>query len=799
MCRGPAGWRFFLPAKLADQRQGDQSPRRLRRHNTLTVNAFDLATTLETGTVSSGWVTQHVRTFDAYGPATNTTSLLYALASHTLGSATYVLYDNESWAMTPSNEQADPGTYMADFVATAHANGLKAILAPSLDLTNKITACDVSSEPSWENYLTSCDLPALVGAAAPDVYSIQAQSLQNNTSSGSSCGCYQWFVDQSAAAAESAGPIGAVLAGLSTNPEGATTSGATMYADTEATIGAVSGYWLNVPQQSTSCPTCQPDGAPDVGVSYLALLGYTASGVQSITFSAPATAPFGSSATLTATGGNSGNPVTFSLDPSSGAGVCSLSGANGANVSFTSTGNCVIDADETGNSIFQAAPEVVQTISVQPLAQSISFTAPSSGSVGGQATLSATGGASGNPVVFSVDSTSGAGVCSLSGTNDSVVSYGAVGSCLIDANQAGNADYTAAAQVGQTISVGPGSQSITFLTTAPADASFGGSYSIQASGGGSGNPVVLSSATPAVCSVTDAGGTVSFVGVGTCMILADQAGGTNWTAAPEVSQSFSVAQAGQTITFTSSPPVSAVFGGGYTAAADGGGSGNPVVFSSGTPTVCSLSGATVAFVGVGTCTVLADQAGNANWTAAPEASQSFAVSPAGQAISFTSSPPLNAHFAGPVYSVSASGGGSGDPVIFSAATPTVCSVAGATVSFVGVGTCTIDADQAGNADYSAAPQVAQSFAVSQAPQTIKFTSTPPPHAKIGGSYTVTATGGGSGNAVVFSSATPAICTMKGSKVSFVGIGTCTVDANQAGNTDWLAAAQVAQSFTVARK
>ncbi len=86
--------------------------------------------------------------------------------------------------------------------------------------------------------------------------------------------------------------------------------------------------------------------------------------------------------------------------------------------------------------------------------QAISFIAPTSGAVGGSATLSATGGASGNPVVFTVDSSSGTGVCNVSGTNGTAVNYTAAGTCVIDANQAGNASYAAAPQVSQTIAVG---------------------------------------------------------------------------------------------------------------------------------------------------------------------------------------------------------------------------------------------------------------------------------------------------------------------------------------------------------
>jgi hypothetical protein len=193
-------------------------------NSTLATNAFDVPSTLETGSVAAGWVSQPTRSFDAYGPATTPGSFLYAIANHTIpAGTTYVLYDDESWSTTPGEEQQVPAAAMSLFVLTAHANGYKAILAPALDLTTKMS-CHVAGEPAWENYLDSCDVPALVGAAAPDVYEIQAQTLDTDTSS---------------------------------------------------TIGTVSGYWLNVPQQSSACPSCQPGGDPGVAVDYLRLLGYS--------------------------------------------------------------------------------------------------------------------------------------------------------------------------------------------------------------------------------------------------------------------------------------------------------------------------------------------------------------------------------------------------------------------------------------------------------------------------------------------------------------------------------------------
>jgi hypothetical protein len=118
-------------------------------------------------------------------------------------------------------------------------------------------------------------------------------------------------------------------------------------------------------------------------------------------------------------------------------------------VSCTSSTSCVaVGYYYNGN--------IAQTLILStPLPQAITFNppTPTSALFGSTLTLSATGGGSGNPVVFSLDATSTPGACSLSGTNDSVVIFTGSGSCVIDANQAGNNTYFAAPEVTVTISV----------------------------------------------------------------------------------------------------------------------------------------------------------------------------------------------------------------------------------------------------------------------------------------------------------------------------------------------------------
>ena len=246
---------------------------------------------------------------------------------------------------------------------------------------------------------------------------------------------------------------------------------------------------------------------------------------QSITFAVPAPAAAGGSAALSAAGGGSGNPVVFTVDPASGPGVCTVSGTT---VTYTAAGTCVIDASQAGNGHYAAAPQVQHAITVSGLPQSISLAAPGQGYVHDTGHLSATGGASGNPVVLT-----GGGACTLSGTT---VTYTAAGTCLITASQAGNGRYADASQVRRTITVKKKPQAISL--SAPPRGVLWSSALLSATGGASGNPVVLTSATPGICHVY--GDTVTYTQTGTCVVDANQAGNDTYTDAPQVQRSIKV-------------------------------------------------------------------------------------------------------------------------------------------------------------------------------------------------------------------------------------------------------------------
>jgi hypothetical protein len=165
-------------------------------------------------------------------------------------------------------------------------------------------------------------------------------------------------------------------------------------------------------------------------------------------------------------------------------------------------------------------------------------------------------------------------------------------------------------------------------------------------------------------------------------------------------------------------------------------SGLPVTFNSQTPAVCTVSGATVTLVSVGTCTIQATQGGNANYAAASPVNQSFQVTKASQTITFGAL--SNQVLGAAPFTVSATAS-SGLAVSFASTTTAVCTVAGNTVTLVTAGTCTIQATQAGNANYAAATPVDRSFQVIGPLASTKTTLVTLPNPSVyGGEVTFTA-------------------------------------------------------------
>jgi uncharacterized protein (TIGR03437 family) len=150
----------------------------------------------------------------------------------------------------------------------------------------------------------------------------------------------------------------------------------------------------------------------------------------------------------------------------------------------------------------------------------------------------------------------------------------------------------------------------------------------------SGLPVVFSANTPGVCSVS--GNAVSLLSAGECSITASQEGNATYAAAPDVTRSFTVAFAAQTISF---PALGGKFLGisPFPLAAQSSAKLHLTIAST-TPSVCVTTGTSVTLRSAGACSITVSQPGNAQYSAAAPVTRSFQVSLAKPSGTFAAAP-----------------------------------------------------------------------------------------------------------------------------------------------------------------
>ena len=258
-------------------------------------------------------------------------------------------------------------------------------------------------------------------------------------------------------------------------------------------------------------------------------------GSQTITFTGlPTTATYGSAGPYTLNGSaSSGLAVSY--------GVTGPASISGSTLTITGVGLVTVTASQAGNADYTPATPVVLSINVSAANQTITFTGlPTTATYGsaGPYTLNGTA-SSGLAVSYGVT-----GPASISGSTLTITGAGTV---IVTASQAGNADYTAANPVSQTIQVGKESQTITFN---PIPAQTVGTPVTLTATASSGLAVSFASLTSSVCTVS--ANTATLILAGTCTIQATQSGNANFAAATSVSQSFSVTGT-QTGSFTITP------------------------------------------------------------------------------------------------------------------------------------------------------------------------------------------------------------------------------------------------------
>lgn len=133
-------------------------------------------------------------------------------------------------------------------------------------------------------------------------------------------------------------------------------------------------------------------------------------------------------------------------------------------------------------------------------------------------------------------------------------------------------------------------------------------------------------------------GTITINGAGNVTLAADQAGSTQYASAPQVTTSFTVAKANQTITLPTIPAKTLMMKP-FAIVMPTSSSKLPVTTTISGP--ASLKGKVITMTGAGTVNLTANQSGNANYNPAPTATSTFTVTKVNQTITF---PPIPSHY-----------------------------------------------------------------------------------------------------------------------------------------------------------
>lgn len=370
--------------------------------------------------------------------------------------------------------------------------------------------------------------------------------------------------------------------------------------------------------------------------------------------------------------------------------------------------------------------------------------------------------------------------------NGNTVTIVGAGTTTITASQTGNANYNAAQDVTQTLTVDKANQTITFNTLS--NKTFNDSDFQLSATSSSGLTVAYVSSNTNVATIN--GNMVTIVGAGTTTITASQSGNTNYNAAQGVAQALTIDKANQTITFVINFPNRQYNDADRTLTATSD-SGLPVTYTSSDPNVVSISGNVASFVGVGNgINITASQSGNTNYNAAANVVQTYNVAKASQVLTFN--PPATATFGDPNFTLTASSN-SGIAMQFFSFDTDVVSISGNQAEIIGAGSTTLQASNTGNSLYEAASSL-KTFTVFKASQNITFNQLPDVDVN-DPDFNLTATSD-SGLAISYSSSNPNVASVSGSLVSIHTVGVTTITASQPGNDNYNGASDETQSLTV---
>lgn len=354
----------------------------------------------------------------------------------------------------------------------------------------------------------------------------------------------------------------------------------------------------------------------------------TSPGVLVVTATPPAL-QFGQTATLSAAANSSTGAVTYTA-----VGPCTVSGAS---LATTGVGPCVVTGHQAADANYLATTGST-TVAISKAAQNpLQLQAPGSLAPGGSGSLAATGGSSGEPVVFSIAPAS-AGVCTVSGTT---LQATAVGVCTVEGVMPGGSNYL---DVSASIAVTIANQAQAALTllASSTQIAMDSTSSLSVTGGsGTGSVTYALVSGAQYCDVDAVTGIVTGKTIGACTVNAVKAASLGYDAITSANTvTIHVGKKAQNIVFTlpAGPIVLVAADVSLVASTDGVGLAVSQ-FTSKTPVVCEVQGSQLKFYTAGTCTVTASQAGDATYLPAEKDASVAVALPNGTTTTVTGTVP----------------------------------------------------------------------------------------------------------------------------------------------------------------
>ena len=553
--------------------------------------------------------------------------------------------------------------------------------------------------------------------------------------------------------------------------------------------GLTNGVAYTFTVEAVTAAGTSPPSAPSAPV--------TPRAIQTVLFANPGPQVFGTTPTLVATS-DAGLPVQFS---SSTPAVCTVT--PGGVLTLHTLGSCSINADQPGDAAWLPAPQTTRTFQVVAAVPGAPTGVVATAGAGQASVAFVAPAFTGGEAITGYTVTASPGGASATGAGSPIVVPG-----LVDGTA-----YTFSVRASNSAGQGPASTASASVTpNTPlqvADVALAVGY------GAGATPVTLAitgapAATLAEVVTAPVHGTAVATGAGiSYQPAAGYAGPDSFTyrAGNGLSTSgvatVSVTVGAPTIAVATASLPDGALGVAYAQALGASGGAAPYAWTldaGALPTGVTLAAngqlaGTPTQAGSFAFTVRATDASTGSGPFSATRALVLQVGQGAQAISaFIASPASPSFAAGGTFALSASGGGSGQPVVFASLTPATCSVSGATATTLAAGLCRISANQAGDANYTAAPQQVLEVTIGVGTPTLAW---PASIAKVLGdaAFDLADPTSPSAGAFTFASADPAVATVSGRTVTVVGTGTTTLTATQAATANY-AAASVTLSLVV---